>query len=127
MSSKLLTKFSNLILSRNNLAKRTSIRFNTTGTPPTPEQPVKPPPAAVPPVVKPPTPAAPAQPIKPPTQGSGGGPKPSGKGKGPVTWKSLGFLAVGGAGVLVCLLASCYDSSNEAMFLILGIHVVCER
>lgn len=59
MSSKMFTRFSNLIFSRNNVVKRAPFRFNTTA------------------------------------------PQEPGKGKGPITWKSLSFVMVGGAGLLV--------------------------
>lgn len=59
MSSKMFTRFSNLIFSRNNIVKRAPLRFNTTAAP------------------------------------------EPGKGKGPITWKSMSFVLVGGAGLLV--------------------------
>jgi hypothetical protein len=63
----MFTRFSNLIFSRNNIAKRSNIRFNTTGT----------------------------------GTGTGAPGAEPGKGKGPVTWKSLAVILTGGAGLLV--------------------------
>lgn len=86
MSSRMFTKISGLFLPRNNMIKRFPVRCNTTGTPSQPK------PAQS--STATPTPAAPA-------------PAPKdipGKGKGPITWKSLSIVLVGGAGLMVCCL-----------------------
>lgn len=79
MSSKLFTKLSSFIFPRNSIIKRYPVRLNTTG--PTP----------------PPTPAS--TPPNPSTMPKT--PAEKGKGKGPITWKSLGVVLVGGAGLMV--------------------------
>lgn len=83
--SKMFTRFSNMIFSRNIIVKRAPLRYNTT----TPQEPAKAPQ---------PAPKVPQEPPKPSTAAKGVEP---GKGKGPVTWKSLSLIMVGGAGLLV--------------------------
>lgn len=90
-----LTKFPNFCqTSRNELSRRSkAVRlFSTENQPPKPQEPAaaaaKPPP--------PPTTAAQPKPAMPKSSKE----DPS-KGKGPITWKSLGFAAIAGAGMLV--------------------------
>ena len=84
MSSKMFTRFSSMIFSRNIIVKRAPLRFNTSTSQEPPKAPQ-------------PAPKATQQPPKPET----GKAAEPGKGKGPITWKSLSFVLVGGAGLLV--------------------------
>lgn len=88
MNSKMFTRISSLIFSRNTFVRRQPIRFNTTGQPEAPKA------AAEPPKAPPPQP--PKTPQDLPKEE-----KFDGKGKGPVTWKSFSMVLVGGAGLLV--------------------------
>lgn len=96
----MFTRFSNLILSRNIIAKRAPIRYNTTA----PQEPAK-------------------GPLPPP-------PKPTtskldvSKGKGPITWRSLSFILVGGAGLLVIYELSLPTAIFISNIVYLGFHVV---
>lgn len=73
-TQKLFTRFSSLLFSRNNLATRTPLRFNTTAPKEAPKEIPKSAPKEI--------------------------PKDAGKGKGPITWKSFSVVLVGGAGLL---------------------------
>lgn len=66
--SKLFTRFSNLIFSKNKVVNRALLRFNTTAVP------------------------------------------EPGKGKGPITWKSLSVVLVGGAGLLVTAISQSFSA-----------------
>lgn len=87
MSTKMFTRFSKIIFSRNIVVKKGPLRFNTT----TPQEPPKAP--------QPP----PKIPQQPPNTAATGKTVEAGKGKGPVTWKSLSFVLVGGAGLLASI------------------------
>jgi hypothetical protein len=54
-------------------------------------------------------------------------PKEAGKGKGPVTWKSLSVVVAGGIGLLVSKMYDIMLIYFQIDYLSTGFHVLCER
>lgn len=94
--TKMFTRFSSIMFPRYSIVRRVPIRLNTTASGP------QDPPAAKAPEPAPAKPQAASS--KAQSEAATGKGKEPGKGKGPIIWKSLSFVLVGGAGLLVCKL-----------------------
>lgn len=90
----MFTKISGLFLPRNSIVKRIPMRYNTTNQPPNPTPNANQ-------AATPPTPNPTASAPKPTPSTGAAGKEAPGKGKGPITWKSLSFVLVGGSGLMV--------------------------